>query len=101
MIKLQKVTMGSSSWVDQDLDEFGVDFELTPCDVGSNRKLQIFVTLAQTSATGLKTGNFKCFFSSDKRAWTENWKLQMLLTLAQTSAPGLKTGNFKCFLHYM
>ena len=52
---------GSSSWVDQDLDEFGVDFELTPGDLGANRKLQIFVTLAQTSAPGLKTGNFKCF----------------------------------------
>ena len=72
---------GSSSWVDQDLDEFGVDFELTPCDVGSNRKLQIFVT------------------SSDKRVWTENRKLQMFLTLAQTSAAGLKTRNFKCFLY--
>ena len=59
--KTPEVTHGSSSWVHQDLDEFGVDFELTPCDVGSNRKLQIFVTLAQTSAAGLKTGNFKCF----------------------------------------
>ena len=36
----------SSSCVDQDLDELSVIFELTPCDVGSNRKLQIFVTLA-------------------------------------------------------
>ena len=26
---------GSSSWVDQDFDEFSVVFELTPCDVGS------------------------------------------------------------------
>ena len=26
-----------------------------------NRKLQIFLTLAQTSAPGLKTGYFKCF----------------------------------------
>ena len=28
----------SSSWVHQDLDEFSVVFELTPCDVGSPRK---------------------------------------------------------------
>ena len=28
----------SSSCVDQDLDEFSVVFELTPCDVGSPRK---------------------------------------------------------------
>ena len=87
MIKLQKVTHGSSSWVHQDLDEFGVDFELTPCDVGSPRKLQIFVTLAQTSAPGLKTGNFKCFYS-DKRGWTENKKLQVLLILVQNYSRG-------------
>ena len=28
----------SSSWVDQDFDEFSVVFELTPCDVGSPRE---------------------------------------------------------------
>ena len=28
----------SSSWVHQDLDEFSVVFELTPCDVGSPRE---------------------------------------------------------------
>ena len=63
----------SSSCVDQDLDEFSVVFELTPCDVGSPNV---------------------CGTSSDKRGWTENRKLQMFLTLAQTSAAGLKTRNF-------